>query len=455
MKKIIFARTVLLALVLSSCTVLVAQTDNVVDEVIWVVGDEPILKSDVEAMRLQAQSEGVKWGGDPDCAIPERIAVDKLFLHQAAIDSLNVTESEISTGVENQINYWIELIGSREKLEEYKKESISQLRSELHDDYRDRQLVQKMKEKIVKDMTVTPSEVRRYFHDVPVDSIPYIPTEVEVEIITQTPRIEQEEINRVKDELRDYTDRVNKGESQFSTLATLYSEDPGSARKGGELGYLGRAMLDPAFSNVAFNLTDPKKVSKIVESESGFHIIQLIDKRGDNVNVRHILRRPHVSDESINKAILRLDSIASDIRAGKFTFEDGATYASDDKETRSNHGLMTNVSQAERTSKFRLQDLPPAIARVVDSMKVGQVSKAFQMINEKGKTVCVIAKLKNRIDGHKATMADDFQTLKDVVLNKRKEDKIHQWVVDKLKTIYVRVNDRYKNCNFEYQGWIK
>ena len=455
MKKIIFARTVLLALVLSSCTVLIAQTDNVVDEVIWVVGDEPILKSDVEAMRLQAQSEGVKWGGDPDCAIPERIAVDKLFLHQAAIDSLNVTESEISTGVENQINYWIELIGSREKLEEYKKESISQLRSELHDDYRDRQLVQKMKEKIVKDMTVTPSEVRRYFRDVPVDSIPYIPTEVEVEIITQTPRIEQEEINRVKDELRDYTDRVNKGESQFSTLATLYSEDPGSARKGGELGYLGRAMLDPAFSNVAFNLTDPKKVSKIVESESGFHIIQLIDKRGDRINVRHILRRPHVSDESINKAILRLDSIASDIRAGKFTFEDGATYASDDKETRSNHGLMTNVSQAERTSKFRLQDLPPAIARVVDSMKVGQVSKAFQMINEKGKTVCVIAKLKNRIDGHKATMADDFQTLKDVVLNKRKEDKIHQWVVDKLKTIYVRVNDRYKNCNFEYQGWIK
>ena len=455
MKKIIFARTFLLALVLSSCTVLVAQTDNVVDEVIWVVGDEPILKSDVEAMRLQAQSEGVKWGGDPDCAIPERIAVDKLFLHQAAIDSLNVTESEISTGVEQQINYWIELIGSREKLEEYKKESVSQLRSELHDDYRDRQLVQKMKEKIVKDMTVTPSEVRRFFHDVPVDSIPYIPTEVEVEIITQTPRIEQEEINRVKDELRDYTDRVNKGESQFSTLATLYSEDPGSARKGGELGYLGRAMLDPAFSNVAFNLTDPKKVSKIVESESGFHIIQLIDKRGDKINVRHILRRPHVSDESINKAILRLDSIANDIRAAKFTFEDGATYASDDKETHNNHGLMTNVSQAERTSKFRLQDLPPAIARVVDSMKVGQVSTTFQMINEKGKTVCVIAKLKNRIDGHKATMTDDFQTLKDVVLNKRKEDKIHQWVVDKLKTIYVRVNERYKNCNFEYQGWIK
>jgi peptidyl-prolyl cis-trans isomerase SurA len=455
MRKIIYARTFLLALVLSSCTALVAQTDNVVDEVIWVVGDEPILKSDVEAVRLQAQSEGVKWGGDPDCAIPERLAVDKLFLHQAAIDSLVVTESEISTGVEEQINYWIELIGSRDKLEEYKKESISQLRSELHDDYRDRQLVQKMKEKIVKDMTVTPSEVRRYFHDVPVDSIPYVPTEVEVEIITQTPRIEQEEINRVKDELRDYTDRVNKGTSQFSTLATLYSEDPGSARKGGELGYMGRGYLDPAFANVAFNLTDPKKVSKIVESEFGFHIIQLIDKRGDKVNVRHILRKPRVSDESINKAILRLDSIANDIRAGKFTFEDGATYASDDKNTRSSHGLMSNVSQTERTSKFRLQDLPPSIARVVDSMKVDQVSRAFQMVNEKGKTVCVITKLKSRIDGHKATMADDFQTLKGVVLNKRKEDKIHQWVVNKLKTIYVRVNDRYKNCNFEYQGWIK
>jgi peptidyl-prolyl cis-trans isomerase SurA len=202
-------------------------------------------------------------------------------------------------------------------------------------------------------------------------------------------------------------------------------------------------------------LTDPKKVSKIVESEFGFHIIQLIDKRGDKVNVRHILRKAHVSEAAIDKAILRLDSIGDDLRSGKFTFDEAATYASDDKDTRSNHGLMSNASQTGRTSKFRMQDLPAEVARVVDTMKVGEVSSAFQMINEKGKTVCAIAKLKTRIDGHKATMADDFQTLKDVVLNKRKDEVLHQWVVDKLKTTYVRVNDKYKNCSFEYQGWIK
>lgn len=456
MRKIMSIRTAMMAVALLSGIEAVAQSDNVVDEVIWVVGDEPILKSDVEALRLQSQSEGVKWSGNPDCAIPEQIAVQKLFLHQAAIDSIEVTESEISQDLEQQISYWIEMIGSKEKLEEYKKESISQLRAELHDDFRDRKLVTEMKKKIVKDLTVTPGEVRRYFKDVPADSIPYVPTEVEVQIITNTPKIDQDEINRVKSELRDYTDRVNKGESSFSTLARLYCED-GSARNGGELGYMGRAQLDPSFAAVAFNLTDPKKVSKIVESEYGFHIIQLIDKRGDKVNVRHILRKPRVSDDAIQKSIMRLDSIGADIRAGKFSFDDGATFTSDDKDTRNNHGLMSfaNENTQERSSKFRMQDLPSDVAKVVDTMKVNEVSKAFQMTDVKGKTVCAIVKLKKRIDGHKATMTEDFQTLKNIVLNKRQEEKLHDWVTEKLKTTYVKINDRYKNCKFEYQGWTK
>lgn len=456
MSKKISIRIALVAVMLLSTLGVAAQSDNVVDEVIWVVGDEPILKSEVEALRLQSQSEGVKWKGNPDCSIPEQIAVQKLFLHQAAIDSLEVTESEISQDLEQQISYWIEMIGSREKLEEYKKESISQLRSELHDDFRDRKLVSKMKEKIVKDITVTPADVRRYFKDYPQDSIPFIPTEVEVQIITNTPRIDLDEINRVKAELRDYTDRINKGESSFSTLARLYCED-GSARNGGELGYLGRGQLDPAFAAAAFNLTDPKKVSKIVESEYGFHIIQLIDRRGDKINVRHILRKPNVSDDAIAGSLARLDSIASDIRAGKFSFDDGATFTSDDKDTRNNHGLMSysNENTMERSSKFRMQDLPSDVAKVVDTMKVDSISKAFQMTNLKGKTVCAIVKLKKRIDGHKATMTEDFQTLKNIVLLKRQDERLHQWVTDKLKTTYVKVNDWYRDCDFEYQGWIK
>lgn len=428
---------------------------SIVDEVIWVVGDEAILKSDVEAMRIQAQQEGVRWSGDPDCVIPEQIAVQKLYLNQAAIDSIEVTEAEITQGIEQQIEYMISVIGSREKLEEYHKKTMTQIRAELRDSYRDRQMVQEMQRHLVKDITVSPADVRKYFANLPQDSIPFVPTEVEVQIIAQTPRVSLEEINRVKEELRDYTDRVNKGETSFQTLARMYSEDPGTARRGGELGYTGRGTLDQAFANVAFNLTDPKKVSKIVESEFGFHIIQLIDKRGDKVNVRHILRKPVVSEEAIEQSLARLDSIRADILENKFTFEMGASLISDDKETRNNNGLMANVTQNGRTSRFQLQDLPPEVARAVDSLKVGEISAPFQMINERGKTVCVIAKLKSRTEGHKATITEDFQVMKDVVLEKRRQEKLHEWVVSKIKSTYVRVNDRYKDCKFEYQGWIR
>lgn len=430
---------------------------NIVDEVIWVVGDEAILKSDVEVMRLQAAMEGMKWTGDPDCAIPEQIALQKLFMNQAAIDSVEVTESEVAAEIDQQIEFWISQAGSKEKLEEYKKASVTQLRTELHDVVRDRMLAQRMKMKLVEDVTATPSDVRRYFKDLPADSIPFVPTQVEVQILTQTPKIPIEEINRVKDELRDFTERIQSGESSFSTLARLYSEDPGSARRGGELDFAGRTTFDPAFAAVAFNLTDPKKVSKIVESEFGFHIIQLMEKRGDKIKVRHILKTAQVPDEAVDASLARLDSIKTDIVAGKFTFEAGASLISDDKDTRNNNGLMSkmDMTRGTRMSKFEMQDLPAEVAKVVDTMKIGEVSSPFKMINERGKTVCAIVKLKNRIDAHKATITEDFQIMQAVVVAKRKEEKMQQWVADKIKNTYIRVNDRYKDCKFEYEGWIK
>lgn len=436
-----------------------AQTDprSVVDEVVWVVGDEPILKSEVEIMKLQGEAEGTKWGGDPDCVIPEQIAVQKLFLHQAALDSIEVTESEIAQGIDQQINYWISLpqIGSKEKLEAFQHKSMAQIRQDLHDDYKNRQLVQRMQEKLVGDIKVSPAEVREYFKNLPVDSIPMIPTTVEVEILTQTPKVEPEEVNRIKNQLRDYTDRVTKGETSFATLARLYSEDPGSARQGGELGYMGRGMLDPAFAAAAFNLTDPKKVSKIVESEFGYHIIQLVDKRGDKVNVRHILLKPHISMASIDAAKERLDSINNDIKAGKFTFEDATAYLSDDKDTKNNHGLMVNSSENVRTSRFKMKDLPSEVARVVEGLKVGEVSAPFQMVDAKGKVVCAIVKLKSRVPEHRATITEDFQAMKDIVVAHRRQEMIHNWVVKKIKETYVRINPRYQNCKFQYEGWVK
>lgn len=435
-----------------------ADPASVVDEVIWVVGDEPILLSDVEMARMQAEMEGVKWEGDPDCTIPEQLAVQKLFLHQAAIDSIEVSESEVAQSVEHQISAWLQMVdGNKERLEEYKRKSLAELRISLHDDFKDRLLIEREREKLVEDITVSPADVRRYFSELPEDSIPMVPTEVEVQIITRTPKVEQAEIDRIKNELRNYTEMVTSGQTSFTALAKLYSEDPGTARMGGEFpDYVGRGMLDPAFANVAFNLTDPKKISKIVETDFGYHIIQLIDKRGDKIKVRHILLKPNVSNEAIETASMQLDSIADEIRAGKFTFEQAAAFLSDDKDTRNNNGLMANTTESGRTSKFQLRNLPSEIARVVDTLKVGEVSAPFQMINEKnGKLVCVVAKLKSRVEMHRATITEDFQTMKNIVLAKRKEEFIKDWIKDKIKNTYIRINDRYKNCNFEYQGWVK
>ena len=427
-----------------------AASGNVVDEVIWVVGDEPILRSDVEIARYQAMRDGYRWDRDPDCAIPEQIAVQKLFLHQAALDSIEVTEAEVTQEVDERLNYLMNQVGGREKLEEYQGKSLTEMRM------KNQLIVQQMRRELVKDIDVTPAEVRRYFKDLPQDSIPFVPTTVEVEIITKQPKIAEEEINRIKNDLREYTERVTSGQTSFATLARLYSED-GSSRNGGELGFTPRAALDPAFASVAFNLTDPNKISKIVETEFGFHIIQLIEKRGERINVRHILRKPKISDDAIVDGKMKLDSLATDIRNGKFTFEDAATFISDDKDTRNNHGLMAffDPTTGSRTSKFRMQDLPTEVAVQVEKMQIGDVSSPFTMTDSRMKTVCAIVKLKNRTESHRATMADDFQVMKEVVLNKKREEHIHNWIVEKIKNTYVRVNDRYKDCDFEFEGWIK
>ena len=447
-----FKFVVLCALALMTGSAVYGQ-DNVIDEVVWVVGDEAILKSEVEEARMSALYEGRKFDGDPYCVIPEEIAVQKLFLHQAALDSIEVAESEVIQRVDQMTNMYIANIGSREKMEEYFNKTSSQIREALRENAREGLKVQRMQQKLVGEIKITPAEVRRHFKDLPQDSIPYIPTQVEVQIITQQPKIPLEEIEDVKSRLREYTDRVNKGES-FSMLARLYSDDRGTAINGGEMPFTGRGYLDPAFANVAFNLQDPNKVSKIVESEYGFHIIQLMEKRGDRIKVRHILLKPHVPEEALMAGTARLDSIADDIRNGKFTFEEAASELSQDKDTRNNHGLLPNPQTT--TSKFEMQELPPEIAKVVDKMKVGEISEAFTMIPQKtGKEECVIVKLKSRINGHKATISEDYQNLKEIVLEKRRDEMLDKWIREKQKHTYVRINENWKNCTFKYPGWIK
>lgn len=431
--------------------------DNVIDEVVWVVGDEAILKSDVESERLNAQYEGRKFDGDPYCIIPEQLAVQKLFLHQAAIDSIEVSEQEVIGQVERRTNWLIEQVGgSKEKLEEYYNKTSTQIREMLRENIRDGLTVQKMQQHIVGEIKITPAEVRRYFKDLPQDSIPFVPTQVEVQIVTLEPKIPLEEVERVKKTLRDYTDGINSDKMSFATYARFYSEDPGTARRGGELGFMGKGELVPEYANVAFNLQDPNKVSKIVETEFGFHIIQLIEKRGDRINTRHILLKPKVEEKDLEAALVRLDSIADDIRNQKFTFDDAATYISQDKDTKNNHGLMANKNTG--TARFEMQDLAQVsqeVAKMVENMNVGEISRAFTMINDKGKEVCAIVKLKSRINGHKATISEDYQRLKAIVMEKRSEDKLEKWIKEKQKHTYVRINEKWQKCDFKYPGWIK
>ena len=430
---------------------------NMVDEVIWVVGDEAILRSDVEKVRTQMG----RVTGNPYCVIPENLAVQKLFIHQAEIDSIEANEETVNRNVEAQIAEWVQTAGSKEKLEEYRNMTLTQIREETYDLVKGNLIMRQVREHLTKDIKVTPAEVRHFFKDVPEDSLPLIPTQVEVELLAEHPKVQQEEIDRIKAELRDYTERVNSGSWTFASLARMYSEDEGSYRQGGEMDYMSKVDLDPAFANVAWSLTDPKKVSKIVESQYGYHIIQLVDKRGDKLKLRHILKRPRIDEKDVEAALLRLDSITMDIREGKFTFEDAATALSDDKDSRNNKGLMFNVvideatGERTRTSRFKMGELPAEIARVVEGLEVGEISKPFAMIDKSGKQQCCVVKLKSRIKAHAATVNEDFQILSAIVRNRRCEEFLDNWIRDKQRTTYVRINPEWVTCDFKYPGWIK
>ena len=429
---------------------------NVIDEVVWVVGDDAILRSDIEKRRLEFGSQ-IK--GNAYCVIPEQLALQKLFLNQAAIDSVSVTDAEVNQYVEQDLSEKILMAGSKEKLEEYMKLPMPQIREELFDQYKDDLTARRMREKLTEEVKVTPAEVRRYFKDSPEDSLPLIPTQVEVQLLVLEPRIPQAEIDRIKSLLRDYAERVNSGSTSFSTLARLYSEDPGSARQGGEMPYMGKGELDPGFANVAFSLTDTKKVSKIAQSEFGYHIIQLIDKRGDKMKCRHILKRPEVAQADIDSALVILDSITNDIKSEKISFEDAVRYASDDKDTRNNRGILSNNKETgETTTRFEMSELSafsPELARVVESLAIGEMSKPFTMINSKGKTVCAIARLKNRTLTHRANITEDFQVMKGVVEAKKGEEVILKWIKEKQRSTYIRINPDWRDCEFQYEGWIR
>ena len=435
-----------------SSEVVIAQ-DNVIDEVIWIVGEEAILRSEVEEERLRAQYEGQPIAGDPYCVIPEQLAIQKLFLHQAELDSIEVNESSVSSQVDMRMNYYISQIGSKEKMEEYFRKTSSEIREEMMTMVRNQMIIQQMQAKLTENINPTPAEIRRYYNSLPQDSIPMVPAQVEVQILSIEPTVPLEETERIKTRLREFTERVHSGNADFGMLARLYSEDVESAKRGGELGFVGKGQLVSEFANVAFNLTDSKRVSRIVQTEYGYHIIQLIEKKGDRINCRHILLKPRVSVDDKVRAVERLDSIRGLVVDSGMPFELAVAQFSEDKNTMMSGGTMTNMNTG--ASKFEYQDLPAEIAKQIYVLKEGEVSQPFAMVDRtKNKEICAIVRLKSKRDAHKANLVDDFQVIRDMYEQKLSGELIDQWIRDKQQEIYVSIDPAWRGCDFQYPGWV-
>ena len=427
--------------------------NNIAEEVAWVIGDEPIFKSDIEEQYRQALYERIAIDGNPYCVIPEQMAVDKLFLDQARIDTVEVQQASISSEVESRINFFIANLGSKEKVEEYFRMPMPRLREKLNEVYSEQYCIQQVQNDLTKNVKATPADVRKFYNGLSKDSLPYIPMQVETQIITINPNIPQQEIDEVKARLRDYAQQVNSGEREFSTLAILYSQDQATAVYGGETGFQSRSVLLPEYATAAFNLNDTKRVSNIVETDDGYHIIQLIEKRGDRINTRHILLRPRVSDKDLTDAVTRLDSVRADILDGKKTFDEMALFVSQDKDSRNNNGNMLN--EKTHSSRFEMADLPAEVGKKISTMQPGDISEPFVMINPKTRREQVaIVKLVKRIDGHKADLAEDYMVIKDMCEATAKEKIIRDWVIQKQKSVYVYIEEGWRNCDFKYD-WLK
>lgn len=433
------------------------QKRSIADQVVWMVGDEPILLSDIEYQKLILRSEGQGIEGDLDCIIPERIAIQKLFLNQAKIDSIEANETQVNRMVEMWIQNAISQLGSKEKLEEYFNKKLSQIREERTLQARNEAIVEMMKSKISQGVQVTPSEISAFYKQLPKDSLPFIPKTVEVQIIALQPQVPLAELDRVKSTLRGYAEDVNSGKREFSTIARLYSEDKRTASRGGEYGFVGKAYLDPAFATAVFNLMDKTRVSPIIKTDEGYHIAQLIEKRGDLVNFRHILLRPTIEEKAITEATQRIDSVAKAIQEEKITFEVAAQLYSDDKNTFNNGGLMTNTSNESEFSgspNFRYEDLPQDIAKVAYELKQGEISKPFVMHTDKGLEQVAIIRIKEIHPEHMANMNNDFRRIKEMALEKKRKQVIDDWIRARQKQTHIEINERYRDCTFQYPDWI-
>ena len=432
--------------------ILRAQDDvQLIDGIIGIVGDEIILRSDLENQKIQASAQGVSYGKNPDCVVMEDLLYEKLLLHQGGVDSVEVTEAQIQNELDKRINHFIDQIGSREKLEEYYGKSISEIKDEFYEVLEKQMVVQQMQRKITGDVKVTPSQVRDYFNSLPVDSLPLINAMVEVGHIVNYPPENLEEIRRVKNKLREYRDQIVSGEKDFATIAVLYSEDPGSAVKGGELGLVSRGTMVPEFDAVALALAEGE-MSDVFETEYGFHIMQLVERRGEKYNARHILLKPRVSQSDLNKAKEELQEVRHHIQTDSLTFAEAAVLHSDDKTSKNQNGNIVNPQTG--STRFEMSELDPQIFLTIDTMEVGEVSKPAYMQTKDGRKAYRLIELRKRTEPHRANLKDDYQIIQEAARGQFSGDAIDEWITRRVSVTYIEVSDELSSCPFEY-NWAQ
>jgi peptidyl-prolyl cis-trans isomerase SurA len=432
------------------------ENEPVIDKVVAVVGNNIVKLSDIENQFLQAKAQGVTSPtGDLKCDVFEELLTQKLFLNQARIDSVEVTETEVEMQLAQRMNYFINQIGSQERLEEYFNKSMIEIKNDFRDPVREQLLTDKMQREVIGEINVTPSEVKKFYNSLPEDSIPFIESKIQYRQVMLYPPHNEEAVLDVKERLLELRQRILNGES-FSTLAVLYSEGP-SATQGGELGYMSRGSLDPAYAKAAFSLKEGG-VSKIVETDFGFHIIQLIDRRDDKVNTRHIIMKPKVSAQDMEQALSRLDSIATLIENDSLSFKMAARYFSEDENTYLNGGIVINQNQQSMnfgSANFHMDDLRPTEFNVIRNLEVEEMSEPFKSRDDKDKQVLKIVKLISKTDPHVANLEQDYNLLKNMAKQMKQQELIQNWIADKIKSTYISIDNSYGNCSFSMKGWNK
>jgi len=439
----------------------VGQKDPMImDRIVAVVGKYPILQSDLENAIKEYQSQRFDFPIDPYCFVLESQLITKLLVTQAEIDSVMVSDDEVERLIDNKLQTYILQVGSQEVLENMFNKSLLEIKKDFLKPQKENMIADKMSKTITSGVKITPSEVQKYYKKLPANQIPLRPETMEIREIVMKPQVPESEIKKVQDRLNGFRDRILKGES-FETLAVLYSEDPGSAPRGGRLGLQPRSILAPEFAAAAFNLK-PGDISRVVKTDFGYHIIQLIERRGDLVDCRHILLNPKPTIEEKARVRKELDSIAGLVREGKVKFEEAALLYSDEKDTRSSGGLIVNKGDAQtsnpqnaNTTWFEPQELPAEILNAVKNLKVGEISQVFESRDGNNKPVYKVITLKSRRPAHRADLKQDYTFLQNLALQEKEQGVLNEWIGKKQKNTYIRIDPDFRNCSFEREGWVK